>query len=107
MSPEYRARLGYPLRQAVRYTAQEDRQLLDAWEMGVSIAELAADHQRSEGGIATRIDRLLERRRKGEPFGPSTKPARKGYKRGPYLKTRQNSRTWPKQQGRSDAVHAR
>lgn len=85
MSPEYRAERGYPLRQAVRYTGAEDQQLLAAWEAGASISELAADHQRREGAIAWRIERLLERRRIGEPFGPVPRQPRVGYKRGPYL----------------------
>lgn len=54
----HRAIWQYPLRQAVRYTQAEDEQLLAARAMGVSLEDLAADHQRGVNALGIRLSRL-------------------------------------------------
>lgn len=80
MRAEHRAIYNYPLRQAVRYTATELRQILAAFDMGFSVAEIADDHQRSEGGIATALDRMIQRRANG--LNPFQAPQKKAVQRG-------------------------
>lgn len=79
MDERYRKALGYPLRQAVRWTEAEDLQALAAFDMGVSVEDIAQDHQRPVGGVGGRISWMVERRANGFPPSPRTtaeKPAR-------------------------------
>lgn len=70
MKPEYRAAMGYRVRQAVRYNLAELQQMLAAYDMGFSIEEIAEDHQRTENGVGGRLMDLIERRARGLPLMP-------------------------------------
>ncbi len=72
MREELRKAWGYPLRQAVFWTKAEDLQALTAFDMGVSIEDIADDHQRSVGGISARLLWMVECRAKGSPPSPRT-----------------------------------
>lgn len=52
---------GYPRRQAVKYSAAEVQDLLMQFEMGFTVSEIAAYHERTENGIRMQIDRFMER----------------------------------------------
>ena len=47
-----------PERQGKPWTADEERQLIEAFQRGVELEEMARSHQRSVAGVRARLERL-------------------------------------------------
>ncbi len=60
MSPEYRARWGYPRRQAVKYNSAEIRAIVSQHLAGFSTKEIAEYHERTANGIDIVLQRHLQ-----------------------------------------------
>ena len=58
MKPDYRARLGYPRRQAVRYNVKESYDMVAQFVMGFNVSEIAAYHERTENGVYVQLEHL-------------------------------------------------
>jgi len=48
-----------PANAGIPWSAQEDSALLDQYNKGLTVAELAAEHKRSKGAIRSRLTRLV------------------------------------------------
>lgn len=55
INESHRAARGYPRRQAVRWNKKEEMDLLDAHSQGLGVKKLARLHERSEGGVSSRL----------------------------------------------------
>lgn len=58
MRPDVREACNYPLRQAVRYTAAEIRDLVAQRAVGARVEDIASWHQRSVGGVSFMLQKL-------------------------------------------------
>lgn len=59
-----------PGKAGLPWSAEEDRQLLQSFDAGASVQQLATQHQRSRGGITSRLVRLGRIQERSEAHRP-------------------------------------